>query len=60
MEIQIDDQWINAYDLMPIAELRQETENKPLQSCLAHIDRVRHRLEALRDPVPTASQGGTA
>jgi len=49
MEIQIDDQWINAYDLMHLAEFRQETENKPLQSYLAHIDKVRHRLEALRE-----------
>ena len=57
MEIQIEDQWINAYDLMHIDELRQETENKPLQSYLAHIEKVRHRLETLRDASTNADQG---
>jgi len=53
MEIQIEEQWINAYDLMHLDELRQETENKHLQSYLAHIEKIRSRLEALRE-VPEA------
>ena len=56
MEIQIEDQWINAYDLMHVAELRQETENKPLQTYLAHIEKIRRRWEALREPGANASQ----
>ena len=50
MEIHVDDHWTNAYDLMHITELRQETGNKNLQSYLAHIDKVRSRLEARREP----------
>ena len=49
MEIQIDEQWINASDLMHIDELRQETENKNLQSYLTHIGMIRQRIEALQE-----------
>ena len=56
MEIQMDEQWINAYDLMHTDELRQETENKALQSYLAHIEKIRSRLEALQEATASASQ----
>jgi hypothetical protein len=41
---------------MHIDELRQETENKPLQSYLAHIEKIRRRLESLRDTNTNADQ----
>jgi len=45
MEIQVEDQWINAYDLVQFDELCKETDNKPLQSYLSHIAKVRGKLE---------------
>jgi hypothetical protein len=44
MDIEVDDQWVNVYDLIPLEDLRKEKDNEPLQYFLKYLAQVKANL----------------
>mgnify|MGYP000563169603 CR=1 FL=1 len=44
LELEVDERWVNVYDLLPLADLRREQQNARLQYFLNYLDQLKTRM----------------